>query len=49
MAIAGNFWDDWQRKRDAQRLPGGGSREWVDWADHPRILELIPNPPLKFA
>ena len=41
MATAGNFWDDWQRKRDTQRLPGGDSRAWVDWADHPRILELV--------
>ena len=41
MATAGNFWDAWQRKRDTERRPDGGSPKWVDWADHPRILELV--------
>lgn len=43
MANASNFWDDWQRKRDTERLLDGVSRKWVDWGNHPRILELVPG------
>lgn len=38
-ARASDFWDQWQRNRDA--TPGPGNRKWVDWGGHPRILELI--------
>lgn len=43
MAIAGNFWDDWQRKRDTQRLLDGlSSFHEPDVRCHQRTREALP-------
>lgn len=40
---ARDFWDRWQRDRNARSRPGRAGQKWVDWGDHPRIRELILN------
>jgi SAM-dependent methyltransferase len=35
------FWDDWQLRRGAERRRDEAGTRWVDWGDHPRVLERV--------
>lgn len=35
LTLASGFWNNWQQNRDTSQ------RKWVDWGDHPKLLELI--------
>lgn len=37
LVVASNYWNNWQESKDASRS------KWIDWGDHPKVLELIYN------
>lgn len=34
-AVVSNYWSNWQQNKDTSQ------KKWVDWGDHPKLLELI--------